>query len=446
MRKKRKFLSEEEIHQVIDMYQSKMMTTNKIGGILGVSYNYIRNILIRNNIKLRGPQDRYLRADYDTSFFEKINSEGKAYFLGLLYADGYNGNYCFRLGLQIQDGYLVRKFQKLLKTTGKLYKQKAKNSRCQPELRLGINCVKMAQDLAKLGCVTKKSLILDFPSFDIVPENLFHHFIRGFFDGDGCFHLKKELHGQCGVSGLNIVSSTLFCEKWIKFFADKNMTFSIQRRKTKCGKLEYATVFSNNYKSTLNFCEYIYKDATILMKRKYLKYKGFLKYLKDKNKRKKYNFMGVHDGYNGKYKVSITENGKTYRLGYYADPITAAKARDKELYRIRGEFGMFNFPDEIHEIIKQDFPQVQRIKNRFGYFGVSKNSKNSFRAFIIKDGKRIGLGCYLTAKDAALMYDKKSWEFYKDKWKLNFPDLIEETLKLDIKPNKFSFQKKTYKK
>lgn len=41
----------------------------------------------------------------------------------------------------------------------------------------------MCEDLINLGCVPNKSLILKFPTFDIVPEKYMSHFIRGYFDG-----------------------------------------------------------------------------------------------------------------------------------------------------------------------------------------------------------------------------------------------------------------------
>lgn len=42
---------------------------------------------------------------------------------------------------------------------------------------------KMFNDLCSHGCVPNKSLVLTFPKD--IPENLIHHFIRGYFDGDG---------------------------------------------------------------------------------------------------------------------------------------------------------------------------------------------------------------------------------------------------------------------
>lgn len=41
--------------------------------------------------------------------------------------------------------------------------------------------------LIKQGCAPKKSLILKFPTSEQVPLDLIRHFIRGYFDGDGCF-------------------------------------------------------------------------------------------------------------------------------------------------------------------------------------------------------------------------------------------------------------------
>ena len=46
---------------------------------------------------------------------------------------------------------------------------------------------KIVEDLKQKGCVPKKSLILTFPSKEILSENLRYHFIRGYFDGDGGF-------------------------------------------------------------------------------------------------------------------------------------------------------------------------------------------------------------------------------------------------------------------
>ena len=42
----------------------------------------------------------------------------------------------------------------------------------------------ISKDLENLGMVANKSLILAFPTF--ISKELMPHFIRGYFDGDGC--------------------------------------------------------------------------------------------------------------------------------------------------------------------------------------------------------------------------------------------------------------------
>lgn len=55
------------------------------------------------------------------------------------------------------------------------------------------------------------------------------------------------------------------------------------------------------------------------------------------NRRRKNRFVGVHfHAYSKKYFASITKNKKTYRLGYFADPIDAAKAYNEANLKLNG--------------------------------------------------------------------------------------------------------------
>ena len=69
------------------------------------------------------------------------------------------------------DNEITKKVQKV---NGKI--------RCE----LTFSSVEMCQDLTNLGAVRAKSLLIEFPDENIVPEKLMPHFIRGYFDGDGC--------------------------------------------------------------------------------------------------------------------------------------------------------------------------------------------------------------------------------------------------------------------
>lgn len=145
----------------------------------------IGNVLKKNNIK-----SRIRKNNCNENYFETINSYEKAYWLGLLYADGYvrqrkqfNGKHkqggMVGISLKNGDEYLLKKLIIDLESTYKLYKVSKDNSL---SYKLEINSSKMAKDLIKLGCVPNKSLILLPPNLDDI---YIPHFIRGYFDGDG---------------------------------------------------------------------------------------------------------------------------------------------------------------------------------------------------------------------------------------------------------------------
>ena len=115
---------------------------------------------------------------------------------------------------------------------------------------------------------TKKSLILNFPTEYQVPKNFVKDFIRGYFDGDGWF-TNTENCFQAGIIGT---------EDFIKGFLNavelenKNnkKIFTVHRED---GAKRY--VFSG-LNDVTNFLNWIYKDATIYLDRKYNHYLDFI--------------------------------------------------------------------------------------------------------------------------------------------------------------------------
>jgi intein-encoded DNA endonuclease-like protein len=127
------------------------------------------------------------------NIFENIDSEEKAYWLGFLYADGsitYNINqkrYVVEIGLSIKDINHLINFKKFI-NTDKDIEIKDDGKTC----RISVNSKKICEDLIKLGCIPKKSLILKFPNKNQVNKKFIRHFIRGYFDGDGCISFNKR--------------------------------------------------------------------------------------------------------------------------------------------------------------------------------------------------------------------------------------------------------------
>ena len=127
------------------------------------------------------------------SYFNSIDTEYKAYILGFIYADGcivdndLKRQKSLRIAIQYEDGYIL---QQLLddivpgRIIRKRYPPAAIKAGEKPQAVVSINSNELCESLIKLGCIINKTKLgLNMPS---IPEHLQNHFVRGFFDGDGC--------------------------------------------------------------------------------------------------------------------------------------------------------------------------------------------------------------------------------------------------------------------
>lgn len=130
-------------------------------------------------------------------YFDKIDTEYKAYILGLIYADGSiiqpkgNRQMNLRIAIQEEDGYILEKFA--IEAAGgqmKTMNPPAVQSKGWKKRRIvSIVSDKLCKKLIELGCNPNKSRVgMTFPKLD---NQLIRHFIRGFLDGDGCITEKK---------------------------------------------------------------------------------------------------------------------------------------------------------------------------------------------------------------------------------------------------------------
>lgn len=203
----------------------------------GLNFSHIPNIIPKYNLNHK--------------FFENIDNEDKAYILGLYFTDGIIKNNRFILGMCDLD--VIEKVKNKLEYDGVIYLRKQKK-----DLHIiDISSPKAVEDLKRMGCVEKKSLILNFP-YGYIPDHLMTHFIRGLFDGDGCIYFHKRAKKYY----IDIVGTRSICEGCFHFL---NIG-SIRRAKNNF-KNTYRWE-SQNSKDVKRFLNYIYKDATIYMNRK----------------------------------------------------------------------------------------------------------------------------------------------------------------------------------
>lgn len=196
--------------------------------------------------------------------FEKIDNEEKVYWLGFLYADGSIGSKenKIELGLAEKDLKHIEKFRDFMGINNKIsYREGTKS------YRFSFRSEKCKMDLIDKGCIPKKSLKLTFPNNTQVPEHLIKHFIRGYFDGDGWFSNTGSCF-QVGIIGTeNFITGFLDAVDCIN---KTNKIFNVHREN---GAKRY--VFGA-YHDVLNFLNWIYKDSTVYLDRKYELYLDFI--------------------------------------------------------------------------------------------------------------------------------------------------------------------------
>ncbi len=213
---------------------------------------------LSKNLKKDGVEvvNRQNLSRVNENIFEIIDTEEKAYWLGFMYADGYVGDdNTIEVGLKSSDVNHLIKLKKFLSWSGEVYQDEI---RC----RLAFKNKKMKEDLIKLGCVPRKSLILTFPTYDTVPIYLMKHFIRGYVDGDGSIGIRKN--GK--AFRLSILGTKEFLTGLLKHTEWKPLKI---QNPSNIYVIEWGADYVKEY------LDYLYEDSTVYLDRKYNVYLSF---------------------------------------------------------------------------------------------------------------------------------------------------------------------------
>ena len=220
------------------------------------------------NIKKPHPPKTY---SVKEDIFQNIDTEEKAWVLGFIYADGYidPSRTKLKITLTEKDRDVLEKIRRILRSNSPIKRKegrqiKGTNYFGNSTVTLMISNAQICQDLEKHGAFYKKSLKLQFPLF--LEDKLIRHFIRRYFDGDGCITF-----GRHDFPKVSIASNEEFLERIKENLKAKGIVSHIYAsRQSKVKEIEIAS-----HNSVKNFLDYIYQDATVFMERKYQRYKCF---------------------------------------------------------------------------------------------------------------------------------------------------------------------------
>lgn len=262
---KEKYLEGETIEEITDKYFKDKYCSGEI------------NMVLRK-LGITRPNGTQAKINHD--YFENIDSEHKAYWLGFIYADGSitkkvyeKGSYTYRLRMELmfEDKYILE--QMALDLESDLKPKEYYNDTSHFEgynkpkhtAYIMFSSKKMGEDLVKLGVVPNKTLILK--SLPSIPDNLMKHFIRGYFDGDGSVYLTKDNTIKTAFYGTHDFINS------IQDFLIKEL--NLTKKKITDQKEANVSFVGMAKQESEKLYHYMYDEATIFLNRKYEKYNKY---------------------------------------------------------------------------------------------------------------------------------------------------------------------------
>ena len=251
-----------------DLHVNKKLNCKQIAKEAHCSVDTIYDWMKRHGIEVVDSVTHLVKKKYteNETFFSIIDTEEKAYWLGFIMADGHVDDYKLTISLSkkdkshlqklvqaIKSNRTIREYDTYLTSTEKSYKM----------VRLDINSKKIVNDLNSLGLTKNKSLNEFIPD---IPQNLIRHFIRGYFDGDGCITGGFKKSGETWVA-FNVVGGLSILEQITSVLNEElGITLNIHNKENGL------KVIIGSDGVALTIFDWMYKDAHVYLSRKFLKY------------------------------------------------------------------------------------------------------------------------------------------------------------------------------
>lgn len=269
--------TEEEKQKIIDLYKTGKTPSQickEVDSLKDRKPQTLYPILIKAGLYQKKDKNDLRRFKVNDSYFDVIDNEHKAYWLGLLLADGFLSNSghateSFGISLSIKDKYILEEFVKDLESTYtvKEYIGKSKFENSCTDFAYAKLLIKSKQIFNKLieyGFTIKKSYDGVVPE-EHIPDNLKIHFIRGYFDGNGGLSIGSGSH----LYTLDFTGTKEIITWILKYFDKENL--KLQERHPDRDNNNVSIKISGD-KQIYSIMNQIYKDATIYLNRKYERY------------------------------------------------------------------------------------------------------------------------------------------------------------------------------
>ena len=260
-------LSNDDINGIIDMYNDGN-TIACIANKYNVGDQRVSDILKENNVTIRTADIYNRKYTLNEKYFDIIDTQEKAYIVGLLFADGCisEKTNIITISLKEEDKNILLKINKEIGSNRPLtyLRYNDKNLNWSNQYMLNINSKYMVNSLRNLGLFQNKSLKIEFPSW--ITDEYYFHFLRGDIDGDGCiFKTEKRM---------SFIATENFCNSVSEYL---NNNLSVHCSISLCHKNDNVTTRDSRIsgaKQVKKVLDKLYENANMYLDRKYQIYKS----------------------------------------------------------------------------------------------------------------------------------------------------------------------------
>ena len=267
----KKIFSQQEKEYIIKSYkEGKSLRT--LSTELGYARKTLSNLLKESEIIIRDNTKNSRKYYHNEDFFEVIDTEEKAYWLGFIYADGFiqskieNRSQQVGITLSIVDKNHLVKFKESLEATNPIFDYVGSGYNEDGVFsRILLTSQKTVDDLKRHGVHEQKTYDLTFPDF--LRKDLVHHFVRGYFDGDGSINYQIRYSCEYKSYQIGFTGSLDVIQGINKFFGKNNKP----HKKGNAYQINYAGT-----NQVHRLIDIMYHDATIYLDRKYEKVQEFI--------------------------------------------------------------------------------------------------------------------------------------------------------------------------
>jgi hypothetical protein len=238
-------------------------TAKEAANQFGYSYMACIFALKQKGIEPRTNGETHRKYAVEESFFDVVDTEAKAYWLGFLTADGTIGYDHIILGLQVKDLQHLYNFTSSLCSNHPVtLRENILNGKVHRYGQVHIGSHHLATAIKRLGVGERKSFTV-CPCEDI-PRDLLSHYWRGLFDGDGFIAEPKRRVGRAIEWSLGVVGNQAIVSGFEAFIRQRTGYVAQVRPQSRIFIVRYHSIASLQA-----ILDILYRDATLFLERKH---------------------------------------------------------------------------------------------------------------------------------------------------------------------------------